>query len=125
LVKGRTTLASAYFLRQLKSGRGERIGGTPNVKVDSERSRLRRMFLRRTERQAESIGQPQPLYTSNPADLLYVGNTGNNSITVARHDVHGNAAPLRIIVGPKTGIKNLGQLSEDAQGNLYVAERRR
>jgi hypothetical protein len=55
------------------------------------------------------------------ADLLYIGNTGNNSITVYKHDAKGNTAPLRIIGGSKTGINAPGQLSEDAQGNLYVA----
>jgi hypothetical protein len=55
------------------------------------------------------------------ADLLFIGNTGSNSITVYKHDAKGNTAPLRVIVGSKTGISALGQLSEDAQGNLYVA----
>ena len=58
---------------------------------------------------------------SNNAHLLYVGNVGNNSITVYRHDAAGNAAPVAVIAGPKTGIDSPGQLSEDAAGNLYVA----
>jgi hypothetical protein len=74
-----------------------------------------------TEAQVDATVKTQWQYTSSPADLLYVGNTGNNSITVYRHDASGNAAPLRVIIGSKTGIGNPGQLSEDAQGNLYVA----
>lgn len=58
--------------------------------------------------------------SSGSTDLLYVGNTGNNSITVYRHDASGNTAPLRVIAGSKTGIDQPGQLSEDASGNLYV-----
>jgi hypothetical protein len=61
-----------------------------------------------------------PLASSNP-DLLYIGNTGNNSITVYRHDAAGNTTPIYVIGGSRTGIGHPGQLSEDAQGNLYVA----
>jgi hypothetical protein len=57
-------------------------------------------------------------------DLLYVGNAGNDSITVYRHDAAGNTAPLRVISGWKTRISSPGQLSEDARGNLYVANGR-
>lgn len=53
--------------------------------------------------------------------LLYVGNTGNNSITVYGASASGNVKPLRTIAGSNTGISNPGQLSQDAQGNLYVA----
>ena len=42
-------------------------------------------------------------------------------ITVYRHDVQGNSGPLYVIAGSKTGINSPGQLSEDAAGNLYVA----
>jgi hypothetical protein len=65
-----------------------------------------------------------PLQTTpTPAasDRLYVGNLGNNSITVYQHDAKGNTAPIAIIYGSKTGINSPGQLSGDAQGNLYVA----
>ena len=34
--------------------------------------------------------------------------------------LRGNTAPLYAIAGPNTGIDKPGQLSEDAQGNLYV-----
>jgi hypothetical protein len=54
------------------------------------------------------------------ADLLYVGNVGNNSITVYHHDANGNTSPLYVISGSKTMISQPGQLSEDAVGNLYV-----
>jgi len=54
-------------------------------------------------------------------DLLYIGNLGTNGITVFHHDASGNTAPIAIIAGSKTGISAPGQLSEDAQGNLYVA----
>jgi len=72
-----------------------------------------------SEAQSDSMRQPQ--YTSSPADLLYVGNVGNNSITVYHHDQQGNTSPIYVISGSKTGIDAPGQLSEDAQGNLYVA----
>lgn len=62
----------------------------------------------------------QPLSSSGASDLLYIGNTGNNSITVYNHAAFGNTAPLYVISGSKTGIDVPGQLSEDAQGNLYV-----
>jgi hypothetical protein len=54
-------------------------------------------------------------------DLLYVSNQGTNSITVYHHDVSENSAPIAVIAGPMTGLNAPGQLSEDAQGNLYVA----
>jgi len=54
-------------------------------------------------------------------DLLYLGNIGNNSISVYKHDAKGNTKPLRVIVGSNTGIDMPGQLSGDAQGHLYVA----
>lgn len=63
--------------------------------------------------------QATPVPVSN--DLLYIGNIGANSITVYHHDAQGNTAPLKVIKGPNTGINAPGQLSEDAQGNLYVA----
>ncbi len=56
--------------------------------------------------------------------LLYVGNVGNNSITVYHHDQQGNTAPVAVIAGPDTQITNPGQLSQDRQGNLYVANGR-
>jgi hypothetical protein len=61
------------------------------------------------------------LLSSGANDLLYIGNTGNNSITVYNHAAQGNTRPLRVIAGSRTGISSPGQLSADAQGNLYVA----
>jgi hypothetical protein len=58
---------------------------------------------------------------SGATDLLYVGNDGNNSITVYPHTASGNVAPVRVISGPRTGISDPGQLAEDGQNNLYVA----
>jgi hypothetical protein len=55
------------------------------------------------------------------SDMLYVGNVGSNSITVYHHDAQGNVAPVRFIAGSKTQITKPGQLSEDAAGELYVA----
>jgi hypothetical protein len=54
-------------------------------------------------------------------DLLYVSNSGTNTITVYKHDQQANTAPIAVIGGSKTGITSPGQLSEDAAGNLYVA----
>lgn len=64
---------------------------------------------------------PQTTPTPAESDRLYVGNLGSNSITVYQHDAKGNTAPIAIIYGSKTGINSPGQLSGDAQGNLYVA----
>jgi len=74
-------------------------------------------------REAQSDAAVYPLSIPVPSsnDLLYVGNIGNNSITIYKQDAQGDTAPLKVIAGSKTGINNPGQLSEDAQGNLYVA----
>lgn len=61
---------------------------------------------------------------SAPTQLLYVGNAGNNSITVYGYKASGNIAPLRTISGPQTEIDSPGQLSQDVDGNLYVANGR-
>ncbi len=37
---------------------------------------------------------------------LYVANDGGDSILVFRETDHGDAAPVRVLQGPKTGIKN-------------------
>jgi hypothetical protein len=74
-----------------------------------------------TEPQSDAVMRPVPLYTPGVNDLLYVSNQGSNSITVYKHNAGGNAAPLKIIAGSKTLLKNPGHISEDAQGNLYVA----
>jgi hypothetical protein len=63
----------------------------------------------------------QPESVSVSSDFFYVGNQGNNSITVYARDAVGNAAPVRVVAGPKTGINTPGQLAQDASGNLYVA----
>jgi hypothetical protein len=59
--------------------------------------------------------------SSGTSDSLYVANAGNNSITIYRHDASGDTEPLRVISGSKTGLDGPGQLSEDSEGNLYVA----
>ena len=71
--------------------------------------------------EAQAGASRQPEYVSSSADLLYIGNRGNNSITVYRHDASGNSAPLRVIAGIRTGLNNPGELAQDAAGNLYVA----
>jgi len=74
-----------------------------------------------SESQSDAQSEAIRKSSSGAADLLYVGNTGSNSITVYNHAAQGNTAPLYVISGPNTGINAPGQLSEDAQGNLYVA----
>lgn len=116
----RTSLV-AFFLLPLISGCSGGGGSTPNAlppKTVPLVSQNATGAL--TEAQSDAI-RPHPLYTPSTNDLLYVGNVGNNSITVYHHDAHGNTAPLKVILGSKTDISNPGQLSEDAQGNLYVA----
>jgi hypothetical protein len=60
---------------------------------------------------------------AGPKYLLYVANTGNNSITVYNTTASGNTAPIATIAGSNTQLNNPWQLSEDAKGNLYVANR--
>ena len=53
---------------------------------------------------------------------LFVANDVDSSILVFDADAHGNAAPLRVIKGPKTGIKNPTGVFLDAKNNeLWVA----
>lgn len=72
-----------------------------------------------TREPVEELRLPQAV--ASTGDLLYVGNTGSNTITVYRNDAAGNVAPMYVIGGPRTGIDHPGQLAQDAQGNLYVA----
>jgi hypothetical protein len=72
------------------------------------------------EAQYDALHSPQPQYTPSTNDLLYVGNVGTNTITVYHHDAQSDDAPIRVIAGSNTGITAPGQLSEDAQGDLYV-----
>lgn len=74
-----------------------------------------------SEAQSDALQQPQAAFVPASSDLLYVGNIGTNSITVYRTNQQGNTAPMRVIAGSRTGINAPGQLSEDAAGNLYVA----
>ena len=73
------------------------------------------------ETQSESALMPAAPFVAGPNDLLYVANAGNNSITVYHTGASGNTAPLATIEGSKTGLESPGQLSEDQNGNLYVA----
>ena len=52
---------------------------------------------------------------------LYVANAATNTITVFDSQASGNAAPVRTIGGPATGITCVRQTAVDAQGYLYVA----
>ena len=98
-------------------------GSTPNTLVPASNLIASPNVKARalSEAQSDAIQRPQPQYTPSTSDLLYVGNVGNNSITVYRHDASGNTSPLKVIAGPKTGISSPGALSEDSQGDLYVA----
>jgi hypothetical protein len=60
-------------------------------------------------------------FAASSSDLLYVGNGGNNSITVYHTTASGDTAPVAIIKGSKTELNGPLQLSEDASGDLYVA----
>lgn len=73
------------------------------------------------ELQSDALRRPQRPYTSGPADVLYVANAGTNAITIYRRTATGNTAPLGIISGPNTQLNDPGQLSQDAAGNVYVA----
>ena len=101
------------------SGSGGSVSGLPNTAAPaSDQNNVAPAAL---EVQSDTLRQPLSTPVPASSDLLYVSNQGNASITVYRHDAQGNAAPLYLIAGSKTGIVSPGQLSEDAQGNLYVA----
>jgi hypothetical protein len=72
------------------------------------------------EAQSDSIQLAAAPLVASSSDLLYVGNGGNNSITIYHHDASGDTAPLAIIKGSKTKLNGPSQLSEDASGDLYV-----
>lgn len=60
------------------------------------------------------------------AGRLYVGNRGPltdpvSSITVYAGGASGNAAPVRTIAGPLTGLTNLRSIAVDASGKVYAA----
>lgn len=102
------------------SGGGSSSGTLPHVPAAAPAGSANAIAVP-NEVQSDAMQQPQPQSVLASSDLLYVGNTQNNSITVYHHDVQGNTAPLYVIAGPNTGINSPGQLSEDAAGNLYVA----
>ena len=111
----RFSLASFVFLPLLvacSSGGGSTYQPTP------QSAPIQTQALPEASIDAIAPSPSAPVAASS--DLLYVGNTGNNSISVYRHDVQGHTAPLYVIAGSKTQINAPGQLSEDAQGNLYV-----
>ncbi|MGD0473119.1 MAG: hypothetical protein ABSB70_07855 [Candidatus Velthaea sp.] len=72
------------------------------------------------ETQSDALNPRQAVSVPSSNDLVYISNSGNNTITVYHHDAQGDTAPLYSIGGSKTGIVGPSQLSEDAQGNLYV-----
>jgi hypothetical protein len=86
------------------------VGAQSEVRADAQ-----------SELRSDAQRAALPLLSAGPNDRLYVGNAGNNSITVYLHSAQGNTAPLYVIAGSKTQINDPGQLAEDAQGNLYVA----
>lgn len=97
---------------------------SPVTQSDALRAPLTRLLpLRTLAFSVESDGSRalQRESATGAADLIYIGNDGNNSITVYPNAASGNAAPVRVIAGPRTGISNPGQLAEDGQNNLYVA----
>jgi hypothetical protein len=73
------------------------------------------------ETQSHSALSSSATSVAGPNDLLYVANAGSNAITVYHTGASGNTAPLATIVGSKTRLNNPGPLSEDANGDLYVA----
>jgi len=101
------------------SGGGSSSGSQPQIPTAAAGSA--NAAVTPYEAKSDALQVPQPLSVPASTDLLYVGNTGNNSITVYHHDIQGNNAPLYVIAGPNTGINSPGQLSGDAAGNLYVA----
>jgi hypothetical protein len=107
--------AIALFLFLSGCGGGQNQAALPALNDASTTSRV--------VSEAAIDALPQPLSTPVAAsnDLLYIGNQGTNSITVYHHDAQGNTPPLYTIAGPNTQLNNPGQLSEDAAGNLYVA----
>lgn len=72
---------------------------------------------------ATQIDLPQSL-ARDAAGRLYVGNHGATAVgtvTVYAKGATGNAAPIRTIGGPLTGIVNLNSIAVGGNGNVYVA----
>jgi len=73
------------------------------------------------EVQGGSAALPAAPFTAGPTYRLYVANAGNNSITIYQTSASGNRPPIATISGSNTQLANPWELSEDANGNLYVA----
>jgi hypothetical protein len=67
-------------------------------------------------RQALSAGATSP-------SGIYVSNYTGNTITVFATNAHGNAKPIRTIIGTYTGLNSPLHISADKAGDLYVANR--
>lgn len=55
--------------------------------------------------------------------MIYVSNFNSHSITAFASSARGDATPMRMITGARTGLSNPVGLAVDAQRNLYVANR--
>ena len=53
---------------------------------------------------------------------LYAGNAASSTITIYAPAADGDAAPIRIIAGPSTGLAIPGSLAIDSAGSLYVLQ---
>jgi hypothetical protein len=101
-------------------GGGGGGGSLPNTEVPAAAAPVSSLDEVQSDARYEA-GRRGLASLASSTHLLYIGNTGNNAITVYLNSASGNTAPIYSIAGSKTLIDNPGQLSEDAQGNLYVA----
>jgi hypothetical protein len=112
------------FLAACSGGSGGSLPGTPAGGGANELSTAAAQSVAESP-DLESALRRSPAWATVYWNRLYIGNVGNNSITVYDHSAAGNTPPLFSISGSRTQINDPGQLTEDGQGNLYVTNRGR
>ncbi|MDB5043826.1 MAG: hypothetical protein JWN27_4552 [Candidatus Eremiobacteraeota bacterium] len=59
--------------------------------------------------------------TSTPTSLLYATSPDGNYVTAYPATANGDVAPVRVIVGPHTGLNRPAGITHDGAGTIYVA----
>ncbi len=68
-----------------------------------------------------SPGAPFPTPTAPPGLLLYVADSGNNSIFVFQRNATGVAVPLHTVFGSSTQLSAPFPIATDPAGNIWIA----